>query len=390
MSRAELRERPHTALWIEPLAASVLMIFALFVNRSAEWPFVWVLDLLACGGAALSRRYPRLGAALTASSLAVWLPFPNVVPSFAGMAFYINVFAAARMNLSWKVPLMLGFGGLAYLALIRNSFGDPEYKWASSLGMLIIFVAAWGAGTAFRYAARGIQQERESGKERLQNLQVSLARELHDSVAQTLSSAAMRANIALMDPGVSDPTRDQLERLADECRSSAHDLRQLLSSLRDQPDRDVSPGPLADVETLRRAVESQAERLRAEGFTVDVEMDLTKLSAARCQTLAAITIEAANNIVKHARPRSRCNFSIVADDEAVVGEFTNVQKSTKGVQQGFGLTGIQERLTLLDGTCSVLRRGGTWTLQARLPIGTDAKQVTAPTPETSFAGGATA
>ena len=223
-------------------------------------------------------------------------------------------------------------------------------------------------------------------------LQVSLARELHDSVAQTLSSAAMRANIALMDPGVSDPTRDQLERLADECRSSAHDLRQLLSSLRDQPDRDVSPGPLADVETLhhRRAVESQAERLRAEGFTVDVEMDLTKLSAARCQTLAAITIEAANNIVKHARPRSRCNFSIVADDEAVVGEFTNVQKSTKGVQQGFGLTGIQERLTLLDGTCSVLRRGGTWTLQARLPIGTDAKQVTAPTPETSFAGGATA
>lgn len=390
MSRAGARGITPAALWIEPLAASVLMAFALFVNRSAEWPWLWVLDLLACGGAAISRKYALPGAVLTALSLAVWLPFPNLVPSFAGMAFYINIFAAARMNLSWKVPLMLGFGVLAYLSLVRNSFGEPQYRWTSSLGMLIIFLVAWGGGTAFRYAVRGIQQERESSEERLQSLQVSLARELHDSVAQTLSSAAMRANIALMDPGVSELTRDQLERLADECRSSAHDLRQLLSSLRDQPDREAIPGPLADVESLRQTVEAQAERLRADGFTVNVDVTLTKLSAARCQTLAAITIEAANNIMKHAKPASRCAFSIIADDEAVVGEFTNVQKSTKGVQQGFGLTGIQERLTLLDGTCSVLRRGGKWTLQARLPIGTDAKQVTAATPETSFAEGATA
>ncbi len=382
--------RANDAPWIEPLAATVLFVFALFINRREEWPFFWAVDLVACTGAALSGRLPRTGATLTAISLAVWLPFPGALASISGMAFYINIFSAARTNLSWKVPMTLGFGALAYLTLVRN-YVDESYRWSTSMMLLIALALAWGGGTALRYAARGIQKERETSKERLQNLQVALARELHDSVAQTLSSAAMRANIAMMDPGISEVSHDQLEKLADECRSSAHDLRQLLSSLRDQPDRDVIPGPLADVETLRHSVEAQAERLREQGFTVDVALDLTKLSAARCQTLAAVTIEAANNIVKHARPRSRCAFSIVADDEAVVGEFTNVMKTTRSAaRQGFGLTGIQERLTLLDGTCLVFRHGGKWTLQARLPFGTEGNQLSASTPETLLTGGTTA
>lgn len=382
--------KQHDAAWIEPVAAGVLLTLSLIINSGSVSHWMWVVDSMTCVGAALSRIWPRVGAALTGIGMAIWLPFPENLASVSGMAFYINIFAAVRMNLSWKIPMTLGFGGLAYLSLVRNAVPEPSDRWATSIILLFLMAIAWGGGSIFRYARRGIQHERENSAQRLETLQLSLARELHDSVAQTLSSAAMRANIAMMDPGVSELTRDQLERLADECRSSAHDLRQLLSSLRDQPDREVVPGPLADLETLRHAVEAQAERLRADGFSVEVNVELTKLSAARCQTLAAITIEATNNIVKHAKPRSRCNFSIVADDDTVVAEFTNVTTSQKEAHQGFGLTGIQERLTLLDGTCSVLRKGSRWTLQARLPIGTDAKQVTAPAPETSLAGGATA
>ncbi len=373
-------------MWLEPVAATVLFALALLMNHRSEWPLMWLVDLAACGGAAMSRRRPVLGSILTGLGMAFWLPFPGAIASASGLAFYINVFAAARSNLSWRIPLTLGFAGMAYLSLVRHAVTDPAYRGSTIIILVIVLAISYGGGTAFRFAARGLQRERETGHERLVSLQVSLARELHDSVAQTLSSAAMRANIALMDPAVEDTTREQLERIADECRSSAHDLRQLLSALRDQPDRDVAPGPLADVETLRQTVDGQAERLRAEGFTVDVDVQLTKLSAARCQTLAAVTIEAANNVLKHAVPNSSCTFSIVADDEAVVGDFTNVQKNTRGVQQGFGLTGIQERLTLLDGTCSVLRRRGTWTLQVRLPIGTDGKQLAAPAPQTTFAG----
>ncbi|MGV8844868.1 sensor histidine kinase [Tessaracoccus sp.] len=285
------------------------------------------------------------------------------------MAFYINVFAAVRMNMLWKVPLTLGLGGLAYLTLVRNAVEGASYRWTLSIVLLVFLGLAWGGGAAVRYAAHSLQSEKETSQQRLQNLQISLARELHDSVAQTLSSAAMRANIALTDPGMAPLTREQLERIAEDCRSSAHDLRQLLSSLREAPERTVNPAPLADVESLRHAVQVQADRLHGEGFTVNTDIRITRLSAARCQTLAAITVEATNNVLKHAKPGSTCSLSMVASEDDVVAEFTNVAKNAKKSKQGFGLTGIQERLTLLDGTCSVFRRDDQWTLQARLPLG---------------------
>lgn len=385
--------RSLEAVWIEPVAAAVIFGFALFVNRTEPWPMMWAVDLLACGGAALSRRFPITGAILTGLGLAFWLPFPQALPSMSGVAFYINVFAATRTNLAWKIPLTLGFGGLAYLTLVRRGVEGPEFRWTTSILLLIVLALAYMGGTAFRYAAHRVESERETGQQRLQDLRLSLARELHDSVAQTLSSAAMRANIAMSDPGLSPLTLDQLERIADECRASAHDLRQLLSALREEPDRAVTPGPLADVESLKHALHEQAERLRSEGFTADVDVKLTKLSAARCQTLAAIAVEATNNMVKHAKPGSRCSISIVSDEDDVFGRFTNVDKGAKCASQGFGLAGIQERLTLLDGTCAVKRGQGQWVLHVRLPLGMEPSgraDSPAPAPGALFPDDATA
>ena len=312
---------------------------------------------------------------------------PNTLPSMSGIAFYINVFAAARRNLSWKFPLILGFAGLAYLTLIRHGMQGLDYTWTTSILLLIVLALTYAGGTALYFAARRVQQERETGQERVQDLRASLARELHDSVAQTLSSAAMRANIVMGDPTISPMALGQIERIAEECRASAHDLRQLLSALRDEPERAVPPGPLADVESLRHTVTNQAERLRDEGFTVDVRVDIARLSAARCQTLAAITIEAANNIVKHARPGTTCQFVITQDAENVMGEFSNVRKFSKAARQGFGLAGVQERLTLLNGTSQALMKDGRWTLKVSLPLGMENNVSSAsptPRPESFF------
>lgn len=367
-------------MWLEPMAAAVVFALSLFMNRSVEWPWMWVIDVIACSGAALSYRKPALGAFLTALSLVAWLPFETTVVSTSGMVFYVNVFAAARKSLRWKIPLVLGLSGLAYLTLVRKAVELPSDQLTTSILLLVLLALTYGGGVAYRYATHRIERERETGEERLQNLQVSLARELHDSVAQTLSSAAMRANIAMSDPGVSELTRDQMEKIAEECRSSAHDLRQLLSALRDSPDRTVAPGPLADVESLKYAVHSQADRLRAEGFTVDVDIQLGKLSAARCQTLAAIAVEASNNMIKHARPRSECVMSITTDADDVHAQFTNAMKSTRMSSRGLGLTGIKERLALLNGTFDVSRRDGLWALNVKLPLGTEGTAFTPPSP----------
>ncbi len=355
--------------WIEPVAALSVFVLALFVNRFVDWPWMWVVDLFAGLGAAISFRRPVLGAILTGLSLVFWLPIPTIMVSIGGTAFYVNIFAAARANLSWRAPLTLGFGGLAYLTLVRKPIADPSDRLTLSLVLLLFVALAYVAGTAVRYATRRIQREQDTGDQRVQDLQVALARELHDSVAQTLSSAAMRANIVMSDPTLSPLALGQLERISEDCRSSAHDLRQLLASLRDEPERTLPPGPLADVDSLRTTVNSQAERLRDDGFTVDVHFDVTKLSAARSQTLAAITIEAGNNILKHARPGTTCTFSIMQCDANVVAQFSNVRKDSRAARQGFGLTGVQERLALLDGTSRAYADNGRWTLQVTLPLG---------------------
>lgn len=374
--------KPYEIVWFEPLAGLVLLVFALFVNRFVEWPWMWVIDILACTGAALSYRFPAIGAGVTALSLGALLTLDIPVVSASGMAFYINVFAAARKNLTWKAPLVLGLTGLAYLALVRKAVESPADRWPTAMILLIVLVMAYGGGLAFRHGIQRIQREQETGHKRLQDLQTSLARELHDSVAQTLSSAAMRANIVMGDPSLSPLALDQLERIADECRASAHDLRQLLSALREDPSPAVSTGPLADVDTLKQSVKAQAQRLRGEGFIVDVDIQLNKLSAARCQTLAAITVEAANNVLKHGKPHSTCMFSITTEDDQVIGEFSNVMRTSRAAHPGFGLTGVQERLGLLNGTSTVMRRGNRWILRAQLPLGLEGANPPAiPAPE---------
>lgn len=357
--------------WLEPLASLVFFSFALFINQVNEWPWTWVVDLVGCTGAAMSRRWPVAGALITGFGMGAWLLLPEARSSVSAMAFYINVFAAVRISLPWRIPLTVAFSGLAYVTLVREIVSNPVDQWVTSSVLLVILAAVWSAGLLVRHSRRGILDERESSEQRLQDLQRSLARELHDSVAQTLSSAAMRANIARLEPGLSPFATDQMERIADECRSSAHDLRQLLSVLREQRDPILTSGPPTDIDTLRRTIDGQVERLRAEGFSATATVHLSKLSAARCGILSALTVEAVNNIVKHAKPGSQCTISITSDENDVLGEFISTMQSPKVSPPGLGLMGIQERLSLLDGTSFVAIQDTEWKLQVRLPLGTN-------------------
>ncbi|MEO7588558.1 MAG: hypothetical protein ABIS84_11095, partial [Arachnia sp.] len=76
--------KPQGAAWFEPVASLVVLALAMFVNRSVDWPWMWVIDIVACTGAALSYRYPAAGAVLAGLSLVAWLPFENTMVSLSG------------------------------------------------------------------------------------------------------------------------------------------------------------------------------------------------------------------------------------------------------------------------------------------------------------------
>jgi len=122
-----------------------------------------------------------------------------------------------------------------------------------------------------------------------------LARELHDSVTQTIFSMTLTTQSALLllerDPG---QVGAQLDRLNDLAHSALSEMRVLISELR--PEK-VTEGGLAAA--LRRHL---ANRRLPEGLAVSLEVEGDQpLGLAEEQGLFRIAQEALNNVVKHAQ-----------------------------------------------------------------------------------------
>lgn len=361
------------ARWLEPALATALLVVCLLINSGDPWPYIWITDLVCCVGAALSYVRPVAGALLVGGGVAVWLMIPGVLPSVSGLAMLIVVMAACRRDLPWKWPLALGAVVLGYLVLVDRSMEDTAQRWGPSAVLLLLLGLAMGSGELWRRWQHLLQVERQSAADELDSFRVALARDLHDTVAQTLSAAAMRAHVALADPSLPAEARADLGWIADQCRSSAHDLRELMGRLRggDTP----SDQPLASIETLVDTVHQQTERLREAGFEASCLMRVQRLSAARSRALSAVTIEAVNNMLKHARPGTPCTIDMRDEAADVVATFTNEMRDApdRGSDRpGMGLTGVRERLALLGGESSHRSDGRQWRLVARLPHGVDA------------------
>mgnify|MGYP000924417985 CR=1 FL=1 len=342
----------------------MLLVLSMFATSGDGRP-LWIIDVVTCAGAAASFRFPRSGAVTVAVGLASWLLLPDVWPSVTGLAFIINIFAAVRQRLPWRIPLAIALSVPGYLVMIERSADLGERATPAAL-VLFLLVLAWVGRELWVRGARLIQLERERAEVERTELRLSLSRDLHDTVAQTLSRAAMGANILVADPALPDGTRDELLRIADECRTSAHDLRQMLSALREAGPSSPITEP-ASTESLVRTVADQADRLRAAGFTVETTTDLQQLSAARAQTLSAVTVEAVNNILKHARSGTSCRITFSPDGGHVLARFVNTPRKAASSRHGLGLVGIRERVALLGGSSEIQRGPDVWTLTVRLP-----------------------
>ncbi len=360
--------------WLEPVLAALL--FAVVAGTSLGYvipPSSWASSILICLGASLSALLPWVGASLTLVGLLTQLAVDPGLIGPSGLVVAVHVFAAVRLRLRIVPLLVLVLGGAEVGVLVFHTTQDESLENKISVVVLIavLIVLSVGAGILWRRSVELIKFERESADRRLHDLRLDLARDLHDTVAQTLSHASMRAYMVAADPSLPDPTSDELESIALECSSAAQDLRQLLSSLRDAELLDeVGTWHVADAEGLREAVEQQAERLRAAGFQAEVSFELGGISAARATTLAKITVEAVSNMIKHATPGGVARILMRSTDDSFVAEYSNPTRQREmRPTRGFGLVGIRERANLLKGTCTSELQNGRWLLRVTLPTG---------------------
>jgi signal transduction histidine kinase len=184
--------------------------------------------------------------------------------------------------------------------------------------------------------------------DRLEKLAVArernrLARELHDSVTQTVFSMTLAGQAAILLRDEPSRLDVQLDRLRELTENALAEMRVLVSEL--------GPDALQDgglVEAIRRDI----ERRRAEGITVSLQVAEQQsadtppaLSAAEEAALLRIVQEALNNVVKHSG----------ATEAAIglrLGERPSLEisdggkgfdRAHEGAAPGLGLTSMQER-----------------------------------------------
>jgi signal transduction histidine kinase len=231
--------------------------------------------------------------------------------------------------------------------------------------------AAQQAERAAEKAAAAAAEQAEQVQRALADERAQIARELHDIVAHAMSVIAVRSGVARMvidtDP---QQARDALAIIETTTRRSLHEMRLLVSMLRDAEDHHAELSPVPGLGDLDRLVADTA----AAGVTIEVTIDGTGHGLSQAADLSAYRIvqEALTNVVRHAGPtRARVQISyrpgelsIEVTDDGPSGQAPPPASATGS---GHGLIGMRERAALFGGQLSAGPHAGGFRVTASLP-----------------------
>jgi signal transduction histidine kinase len=218
-----------------------------------------------------------------------------------------------------------------------------------------------------RHAAQ-LEADREAlAREAVAEERARIAREMHDSVAHSVSVMVLQAGAAEQVLAASpERARESLVAIQDTGREAIVELRRMLGLLRD-PVADVSLAPQPGVGRL----DALLEQVRAAGLPVEltVEGEPRRLPPGIDRSAYRIVQEGLTNTLKHAGPAHasvRLRYGERALELEVLDDGRGPQDADGG---GFGLLGMCERAALYGGLLAAdARPGGGYALRARLPL----------------------
>lgn len=182
-----------------------------------------------------------------------------------------------------------------------------------------------------------------------------LARELHDSLTQTLFSMNLAAETAKLTIG-SDPelAKNHLQRLQNLAQIALNEVKELYNP---SPGVELTKNGLAD--SLKRLAE---ERSTQDGLYVIVEVSGNRVLPSLVQeNLYRISQEALNNVIRHSGAR-QANIRLIQDSPIARMEVsdTGCGFDTKGqeVAGGYGLLGMAERVNEIGWLLNITSQPG--------------------------------
>jgi signal transduction histidine kinase len=334
------------------LAAALAVALALLWPRAARRRGAWAVALLAV----------QLG-------LSAALVLRDPVYGFFAWSGYVSVALLPRR----AVPA--GVLATALVTALSQVGGAPDDGSGWAVYLVVWLANAGVAGTVIALAivqrdqrerleaalrenaglhAQLLAQAREAGA---LDERTRLAREIHDTLAQGLIGIITQLEAAAQDDR--DRHLDAAARLA---RESLNEARRSVQALRPQPLEDARlPEALAQV----AGAWSDLHRVPAEALTTGEPRPLpTDVEA----TLLRTAQEALANVSKHASA-SRVGLTLSYMDDLVTLDIRDDGVGGAAPGNGYGLTGMRERLQGLNGTLAIESEAGAGTaLSASVPL----------------------
>lgn len=228
----------------------------------------------------------------------------------------------------------------------------------------LVCAGVYGFGVAGRSELQHYCEKEQSKKE-IENLSAiaereRIARDLHDILGHSLSSIALKAELAEKQLANEQytPAKQEIAQVANLARTLLNDVRQAVSQLKTIG----LSGELSKLKTL----------LTEQGISVQFPASVPVLPAPLETALCFICKEAVTNVLRHSQAsqvsilltQQQANLVVSISDNGVG---TSKQKNVKPRNTGMGLQGIKERTTALGGTYRVEAENG-FALHLQFPL----------------------
>ena len=233
---------------------------------------------------------------------------------------------------------------------------------------LLFFIVTFLFSDGVTFGLHRIQTAEQIKEEKVkQNAQLNLflaedernriGRDLHDSLGHTFAMLSVKAELAqqFLQMEAYDKAAKELQEVQEISKKSMADVRRIINDLKNR--------------TLDEELVTIRAMLEMSGVQVEMDNQLNVASVPPSQqsTISMILLEAATNIIKHAKAK-KSNFSLVKKNEKLV---LDIQDDGCGFQKltGLELHSIRERLSALSGKLEILSsQDPTW-IRIELPYG---------------------
>lgn len=282
--------------------------------------------------------------------MAIFIPAITVIGTLARWGWLV-VFATVCAAVAALPFAFIGVPGVAIAAMLAVAIGGLSFG-------ISVRVAVWSVVLVWDLERRReIDAELAVAEERLR-----FSRDLHDVFGRTLSTVAVKSELAAVLAGRGDPRgQEEMMRVRGIAQDALKEVRAVVQGYR--------------AANLTAEFAGAREILTASGVQVEVDGDDVVASQSSQQVLAWVLREGVTNVVRHSAA-THCSI-VLRRTEADSHEgrpglrlqITNdgVLSRAEGRTKGTGLHGLSERLTDVSGTVSTDRQDSTFTLTAWVP-----------------------